>query len=191
MNINAQLLTDCKKGNRRAQFQLYQSCFSTLMGVCMRYKKDEAEAASILNVGFLKILKNLDKYNPPVPFEAWIRRIMINTLIDEFRKNRKVRELIEHTDFEDYHNHKDLVEFNDADLKFDAEQLELLIKKLPPVSQKVFNLFAIDGYSHQEIGDMLGISIGTSKWHMSSARKKLKEYIAIEMKEEAKRKTQF
>ena len=191
MNINPQLITDCKKGDRRAQFQLYQSCFSTLMGVCMRYKKDEAEAASILNVGFLKILKNLDKKESHVPFQAWIRRIMINTVIDEFRKNRKVRELIEHTDFEDFHNHNDLVELNVADLKFDAEELEMMIKKLPPVSQKVFNLFAIDGYSHKEISEMLGISIGTSKWHMSSARKKLKEYIAIEMKEEAKRKTQF
>ena len=189
MNINAQLIADCKNGDRRAQFQLYQSCFSTLMGVCMRYKKDEAEAASVLNVGFLKILKNLDKKESHVPFQAWIRRIMINTVIDEFRKNRKVRELIEHTDFEDYHNHNDLVEFNMADLKFDAEQLEMMIKKLPPVSQKVFNLFAIDGFSHKEIGEMLDISVGTSKWHISSARKKLKEYIAIEMKEEEKRKT--
>jgi len=175
MNIPIQLLNDCKKGNRRAQFQLYKSCFSVLMGVCMRYKKDESEAAGILNEGFLKILKNIDKYQAHIPFEAWIKRIMINTVIDEFRKNRKVRELIENTDFEGFHNHEGLVEMNTADLNFDAEQLEEMIKRLPPVSQKVFNLFAIDGYKHAEIADMLGISVGTSKWHISSSRKKLNQ----------------
>jgi len=177
MNISQQLLQDCIKGDRRAQFQLYKSCFNILMGVCMRYKKDEAEAASVLNVGFLKILNNLEKHRPEVPFEAWIRRIMINTVIDEFRKNRKVRELIEHTDFTESNAYNKAIDYNTADQKFDAERLELFIKKLPPVSQKVFNLYAIDGYSHKEIGKMLGISDGTSKWHLSSARKKLQEMI--------------
>jgi len=145
------------------------------MGVCIRYRKSEEEAASILNVGFLKILNNLNKYKPEVPFEAWIRRIMINTLIDDFRKNRKVRELIEHTDFTDYEASAELIDFNMADQLFDAEQLEIFIKNLPPVSQKVFNLFAIDGFSHREIGKLLGITEGTSKWHLSSGRKKIKE----------------
>ena len=121
MNLSAQLLADCQQGDRRAQFQLYKSCFSTLMSVGMRYKKDESESAATVNTAFLKILKNLDKYQSNVPFQAWIRRIMINTVIDEFRKNRKVRELIEHTDFEDFHNHDDLVTLNMADLDFDAE----------------------------------------------------------------------
>ncbi|MEM6963411.1 MAG: RNA polymerase sigma factor [Bacteroidota bacterium] len=189
MQVSSSLIADCKRGDRRAQFQLYQSCFSTLMGVCRRYKKEDAEAVSVLNMGFLKILKNLDKRQSHVPFEAWIRRIMINTVIDDFRKNRKVKELIEHTDFEDYHDHKDLVEFNGADLQFEAEELEQMIKRLPPVSQKVFNLFAIDGYNHKEIGEMLGISVGTSKWHLSSARKKLREFIEAAKKMELKRKT--
>lgn len=177
MKIGQQLIADCRNGDRKAQFQLYKSCFNVLMGVCMRYKKDKAEAASVLNQGFLKILTNLEKYNPKVPFEAWIRRIMINTVIDEFRKNRKVRELIEHTDFTDHQAVNYQVDYNAADQMFDAERLEAFIKRLPPVSQKVFNLFAIDGYSHKEIGDMLGISDGTSKWHLSSARKKLQEML--------------
>ncbi|MFK8105237.1 MAG: RNA polymerase sigma factor [Saprospiraceae bacterium] len=176
MKINAQLIQDCRKGDRKAQFQLYDSCYNVLMGVCMRYKKEESEALAALNGGFLKILNNLGSYRPEVPFEAWIRRIMINTLIDEFRKNRKVKELIEYKDLEaDGGITKDLVDYNLADKVFDAEELEALIKMLPPVSQKVFNLFAIDGYSHKEIGVMLGISDGTSKWHLSFARKKLKE----------------
>jgi len=177
MNVSHQLIQDCKNGDRKAQFQLYKSCFNILMGVCMRYKKDEDEAASVLNIGFLKILNNLDKHRPEVPFEAWIRRIMINTVIDEFRKNRKVRELIEHTDFSESESYNKAVDYNTADQKFDAERLEAFIKRLPPVSQKVFNLFAIDGYSHKEIGEMLGISDGTSKWHLSSSRKKLQEMI--------------
>lgn len=176
MNINRQLLTDCEQGDQRAQYQLYRSCFPLLMSVCMRYKKEESEAAAVLNIGFLKILRGLPKYKSNVPFEAWIRRIMINTIIDEFRKDRKVRELMEYKDFSDSsQDHHSQVDFNKADQQFDAEQLEALIHQLPPVSQKVFNLFAIDGYSHMEIGEMLGISSGTSKWHLSSARKKLQE----------------
>jgi RNA polymerase sigma-70 factor (ECF subfamily) len=177
MKVSQQLIQDCKNGDRKAQFQLYKSCFNVLMGVCMRYKKDEPEAASVLNMGFLKIVTNLEKYRPEVPFEAWIRRIMINTVIDEFRKNRKVRELIEHTDFSEAEPYTKVVSYNTADQLFDAERLEGFIKQLPPVSQKVFNLYAIDGYSHKEIGEMLGMSDGTSKWHLSSGRKKLQEMI--------------
>ena len=188
MKVSAQLLMDCHRGDRRAQFQLYQSCFNTLMSVGMRYKKDESESAAVVNTAFLKILKNLDKYNSKVPFQAWIKRIMINTVIDEFRKNRKVRELIEYTNFEDYYNHDDLVTMNVADLNFDAEELGNMIKRLPPVSQKVFNLFAIDGYSHKEIGIMMDISDGTSKWHLSFARKKLRELIEVTMGKEVKRR---
>lgn len=176
MNINRQLLNDCQQGDQKAQYKLYRLCFPMLMSVCMRYKKQEADAVAVLNVGFLKILNGLATYKSTVPFEAWIRRIMINTIIDEFRKDRKVKELIEYKDFSDQSTeYIGQLDFNKADQLFDAEQLEALIHQLPPVSQKVFNLFAIDGYSHMEIGEMLGISNGTSKWHISFARKKLKE----------------
>ena len=174
MNIDAKLLQACKEKDRKAQFQLYKSCFSLLMGVCIRYKKDEEEARSILNVGFLKILTNLEKYNEKVPFEAWIRRIMINTIIDEFRKNKKERELVEYTDFVANDRFNKRVDYNEADKLFDVAAIEHLVKQLPPVTQKVFNLYIIDGYNHKEIGEMLGISAGTSKWHLSNARKILK-----------------
>jgi RNA polymerase sigma factor (sigma-70 family) len=175
--VNQPLLLDAAKGDRRAQFQLYKSCFSVLMGVCMRYRRSEEEAAAMVNEGFLKIVNNLPKYTTDTPFEAWIRRIMINTLIDDFRKNRKVHELIENQDFTDTNNHNGLVDFNTADLNFDAAQLEGMIRALPPMSQKVFNLFAIDGYGHLEIAELLGISEGTSKWHLSFARQRLREML--------------
>ncbi|MEZ4958031.1 MAG: RNA polymerase sigma factor [Saprospiraceae bacterium] len=173
--VNEQLRLDAQRGDRRAQYQLYQRCFNVLMSVCMRYRKSEEEAAAMVNMGFLKIIQNLGKYQEPVPFEAWIRRIMINTLIDDFRKNRKVNELIENRDFSDTDNQKGLVEFNTADLDFDASDLEAMIHQLPSMSRKVFNLYAIDGYTHKEIGELLDISDGTSKWHLSFARSKLKE----------------
>ena len=175
---DSQLRKDALRGDRRAQFKLYQQCFQVLMGVCMRYRRSEDEAAAMVNEGFLKIITHLGKYKEGVPFEAWIRRIMINTLIDDFRKNRKVNELIENRDFTDTDNDHGLVDFNLADLNFEASELEAMIRALPPMSQKVFNLFAIDGYGHKEIADMLGISEGTSKWHLSFARKKLRERLA-------------
>lgn len=182
MAINPTLIKDCAKGDRKAQFQLYRSCFGLLMSVCLRYRKNQEDATEILNVGFMKILTNLDKYKDHIPFEAWSRRIMINTLIDDFRKNRKVKELIESTDFEHEKIYNDSVDYNEADLQFDAEDLQAIINQLPPMSGKVFNLFAIDGYSHKEIGSMLGISDGTSKWHLSFARKKLQGMVKDAMK---------
>jgi RNA polymerase sigma-70 factor (ECF subfamily) len=178
--IDSQLRQDALRGDRRAQFQLYQRCFNLLMGVCMRYRRSEDEAAAMVNEGFLKIIQNLKKYKDGVPFEAWIRRIMINTLIDDFRKNRKVNELMESRDFTDTDNDYGLVDFNLADLNFEASELEAMIHSLPPMSKKVFNLFAIDGYAHKEIADMLGISDGTSKWHLSFARKRLQEMLTKE-----------
>ena len=177
LKIPPQLLDDCIRGDRKAQFQLYKSCYALLMGVCIRYKKNEADASAVLNAGFLKILKGLKSYKPEVPFEAWARRIIINTIIDEFRKDRKVKELIDYVDMSGPDTYDIAFDYNQADKRFDAAALESLIKQLPPVSQQVFNLYAIDGYKHREIAKMLGISEGTSKWHLSFARKKLMEWM--------------
>ena len=177
MQITPQLIQDCQAGKREAQFRLYRACFPALMGVCMRYKKDKDDAAAVLNTGYMKILSNLDKYSMHIPFTAWMKRIMINTIIDEFRSTRKVRELMEYTDFTETDTFDDAVNWNEAEQQFGFEQLLKMIKTLPPVTQKVFNLYAIDGYNHREIGEMLCMSDGTSKWHLSSARKKLQELI--------------
>lgn len=158
------------------------------MSVCIRYKKDEAEARAVLNQGFLKILTKLDKYDPKVPFEAWIRRIMINTIIDEFRKYKKERERTQYTDFTATDTFDERVDFNSADQMFDVEAVEFFIKKLPPLTQRVFNLYIIDGYAHKEIGRLLDISEGNSKWHLSSARKRLKKMIKEAMEKERVRR---
>jgi RNA polymerase sigma-70 factor (ECF subfamily) len=184
MNVDATLLKACRQNNQKAQSQLYRSCFSVLMSICIRYKSDEAEARAVLNQGFLKILTNLDKYNSNIPFEAWIRRIMINTIIDEFRKYKKHKERVQYTDFIANDTFDNRVDFNEADQMFDAEAIEYFIKQLPEVAQKVFNLYVIDGYSHREIGEMLDISEGNSKWHLSSARKRLRTMLKVAMEKE-------
>ena len=181
MNVDAQLLKDCQKGKQKAQYQLYQLCFGHLMSVCMRYEKNEEDAVFVLNHGFMKIIDNLDKYREGVPFEAWIKRIMINTVINEFHKNKKYKDTILPTDFQEEADRFEHLEYDELNQKIDVEQLEYYIKELPEVTQKVFNLYAIDGFTHKEIGKMLDMSDGTSKWHLSIARKQLKARISSAM----------
>ncbi|MEZ4824864.1 MAG: RNA polymerase sigma factor [Bacteroidia bacterium] len=181
-DISPELIRACIEEDRLAQSQLYRRCFNVLMGVCIRYMKNEEDAVAVLNMGFLKILKNLEKRRPEVPFEAWVRRIMINTVIDEFRKNKRRLETIDYSDFEGGSFPEDFIDLNEAEQKFDAEALTQMIQQLPEMSRKVFNLFAIDGYNHKEIGEMMGISDGTSKWHVSFARTRIKEMIQNAMK---------
>lgn len=168
----------CKKQDRRAQQELYRYCYSQLMSVCSRYEKNEEDARFILNLGFMKIIDHIDKYTEDVPFVAWIRRIMINTVIDEFRKNKKRKETIVLDDGETNTYEKLRYDTNLAAEQFEAEELEGYIRRLPEDTRKVFNMFAIDGYSHKEISDMLQMSIGTSKWHVSRARKMVIAMIA-------------
>ena len=172
MPIEKDLLKACLQEDRRAQFELYRQCYGILMSVCIRYEKNKEDAEFMLNKVFYKILTNLDRYDQKAPFDAWIRRIAINTQIDEYRKNSrsKLDFYEEPMDVAPLH----LMDYNEAEKRFDEEELLLMIRQLPPMSQKVFNLYVVDGYNHREIGEQLNISEGTSKWHLSSSRKKLK-----------------
>ncbi len=176
MNVDSKLLQSCLNKERAAQYELYRICYSFMMGICMRYAKDKEEASSLMNEGFLKILTQLEKYKNHIPFELWMRRIIINNIIDQYRKNKKAKEMIEYKDFSDIENESGPV-LNLAVEKMDVEQLHKFIDKLPAMSRRVFNLFVIDGYTHAEISGLLSISEGTSKWHMNNARQKLKEMI--------------
>ena len=180
MTIDPKILRACADGNRLAQNELYRVCYSPLMSVCMRYKQDRDDAAGMLNVGFLKILQNIGKYDTSTPFVAWIKRIMINTMIDDYRKGRK-DQIIEHRDFSEPQFDVDGIDFKQADKEFDADEIRTIINELPNMTLKVFNLYAIDGYSHKEIAKMLGMSDGTSKWHLSNARQKIKEQLKIKL----------
>ncbi len=175
MNIQPQLIALCIKHDRKAEYELYRLCYSYLLSICMRYSRDKDTAVEVLNMGFLKILNNLSNYRNEVPYKAWIRKIMVNTLIDEYRKNKREREKV--TYVEEYYDSSDFSEVNEALSKIGCKQIFEEVGKLPEATRKVFNLFVIDGFSHKEIGEMLQISEGTSKWHLNAARQKLKEYI--------------
>ena len=161
--------------DRLAQAELYKHAYPQLMSICRRYAKDDLDARGLLNQGFLKILTNLDRKKADVPFIAWAKRITINTIISEFRKDKLRMEKQEQMEEQKLENHS--VSWNTIGEKIEAEVLQLMLDRLPEASRKVFNLFASDGYSHKEISDMLGISEGTSKWHVSAARKDLQHQL--------------
>lgn len=162
------LIHGCKHGERMSQKQLYEKFFGYSLSVCIRYCKNKEEAYEILNDGFMKVFSKLDLYDQDKPFKGWLRRIMINTALDHYRRNLK------------HSNHKELTEnenfavFSNAlpDLAYD--DIVLMIQKLPPAYKLVFNMAVIDGYKHEEIADILGISVGTSKSNLFKAREKLK-----------------
>lgn len=175
MDITPDILNACKRDDRKTIELLYQYCFKKLMPVCYRYHKNEEDARSSLNIGFMKILKGLESVDESVNFIAWSKRVMVNTLIDEYRKRKNYDEhvLAKETERELDVHASDTSNTAESDLGY--ESLMNLVKELPEISGRVFNLYVIDGYNHKEIGDLIGISEGTSKWHLSTARKMLRE----------------
>lgn len=180
MDIKSKLIQDVIKGKRKAQLELYRLCFSVLMSVCSRYKNNKEDAAFLANDAFLKILKNLNKYDEKNPFEAWIRRITINVVIDDYRKNKKRIGMFETVDEFD-HTASEIKYFNEIDKEMGEEEVYQCLLKLPLATRTVFSLFAIDGFSHKEISEKLEISLETSKWHMKEARKRLKVIVAKQL----------
>ena len=149
-----------------------------LMPICFKYHKNEENARAALNMAFLKVCTKLDTLGEAVPFEAWAKRITLNVIIDDFRKNKKYKEKVttRETDRElDYYSTTSST--NASVTTFEMEKLNGLIDRLPEISKKVFDLYINQGYSHKEIGEKLEISNGTSKWHLSNARKILRGLI--------------
>jgi RNA polymerase sigma factor (sigma-70 family) len=174
-NIDQKLITDCINHESNAEYELYKITYSYLMSICIRYAKNEDRAKEVLNIGFYKILKNLDKYAPEVPFKAWIRKVMINTLINEFKKEKVHYTNVEYV--ESYIETSKYSDLNAAIERLDVKEIYALIAKLPFVNQQIFNLYFIDGYKHREIAELLNINENTSKWHLTVAKDKLKEMI--------------
>lgn len=161
-----EIIDGCKKQNRKAQKMLYDRFSSKFLGVCMRYAKDKQEAEDILQEGFLKIFERIDQYNFTGAFEGWMRRIMVNTAITNYRKNLKH---YNHSNVDDIYEYEQYT--NTDDLEFSMEEMLRVIQTLSPGYRIVFNLFAIEGFPHKEIAEMLGIDIATSKSQYSRARK--------------------
>lgn len=167
---DATLAEECVNGNIRAQRALFDKYASKMMGVCLRYTKNTNEAEDVLQDGFIKVYQKLKDYKKEGSLEGWIRRIMVNTSLDQLRKN--TRQLGD-TAIDD-------VDYKVEGSSFVIEQLMAddllkLIQQLPEGYKMVFNLYAIEGYSHQEIGETLGITESTSKSQYSRAKAYLRE----------------
>ncbi|MBK8226172.1 MAG: sigma-70 family RNA polymerase sigma factor [Flavobacteriales bacterium] len=173
--VDAALIARCIKQEPKAQYALYRALYAPMMAICSRYERNRDDALDRMNQGFLKILSNLDKRRPEVPFELWTRRIMINTVIDSHRQGKQRRDM---ESLDAPLDEGTLSEVNDYLKQMDADAFADLLKRVPEMSRRVFNLFAIDGFAHNEIAQMLGISEGTSKWHVSHARQVLQHAIA-------------
>ena len=157
-----------------------------MSSIALRYTRNPDDVIYNLNGGYYKILKNLSKFDPQFAFATFVRNILVNFFIDEFRKEKKYVANIELTGDADPESG---VSFNEGEASLEAQELLLILKKLPEITGKIFNLFAIDGYKHTEIAVMVGITVGTSKWHVSEARRQLKlilEKIAQQNKKEPK-----
>lgn len=176
MQITIEVLKACANQDRKAQKQLYEHCFRTLMYVCLRYHNNEEDARSSLNISFLKIINGLESMDlEGLNFNAWAKRITTNTLIDEYRKSKNHLAHYQGKETErELDIHAENIQ-NDAESEFGCESILKLLTQIPDASAKVFGLYVIDGYSHKEIGELMDMSEGTSKWHLSTARKLLRE----------------
>lgn len=168
------LLSDCLANKRRAQHKLFKRYYAQMFAVCMRYATNPDEAEDIVNEGFIKIFANLGKYEASGSFDAWLRKIMINSAIDY---QRKYKTLVEKVEYDAIDEMNFAASENDALSKMRADDLIKMIQELPAMSRTVFNLYVFEGFSHQEIAQQLNIKEGTSFWHLNNARTILKEKI--------------
>ncbi len=166
------LIRACIRKERWAQKLLYEEHYGKMMGVCLRYASNEEDALDILHEGFIKIFKNIGKYQPGTSLSSWMRRVIINTSIDYYRKTiRRRTEDIEHA-----YN----ISSNDADAisQFTEQEILEAIQQLSPAYRTIFNLYVIEGYSHKEIANTLDITESTSRSNLVKARLKLKELLS-------------
>ncbi|MBD3637992.1 MAG: sigma-70 family RNA polymerase sigma factor [Crocinitomicaceae bacterium] len=158
-----------------------------MKGVCMRYAANEEEAEDILQEAFIRGFKNLNKYNETGPLGAWLRKIAVNTALEQYRKNKSLKNISAMFD----HSESRLTVEDGAIEQLELEDLLLKIQQLPTGFRTVFNLYAIEGYNHREIAKMLSISEGTSKSQYSRARVILRAMIENELKGEKKMLAQW
>lgn len=176
------IIERCKNYDRKAQKELYDVYSPILLGICIRYSKSRQEAEDILQDGFIKILTKINDFKGDGSFEGWMKRIVVNTAISHFHKNKKHNEIY------------DIDEINETDIKghsfgssdFTKEELLNVINSLPEGYKVVFNLYAIEGYKHKEIADMLNINQNTSKSQYSRAKDKLRQKLESLSKIKAK-----
>jgi RNA polymerase sigma factor (sigma-70 family) len=164
MNLDS-IIDDCKQGNHVAQQKLFEYLSPKMMTICLRYLGNREEAEDVCQMSFVKLFKNIHDYNKDGSFEGWVRRIFVNTSLDQIRKNKKTKYDVSVDDV-DYR-----LENDDFTLEgMAAEDILKLVEEMPTGYRTVFNMFAIEGYSHKEIAEHLAITENTSKSQFKRAR---------------------
>jgi len=175
-----QIIRGCCKKNKKAQKMLYDKYASVMLGICIRYAQNRAEAEDILQEGFVKVFLNIKQYMGKGSFEGWMRQIMVNTALTNYRNNLK------------HYYHNDVTEIAESkiddvsyDGEFTQEELLQIINELPEGYRMVFNLYAVEGYKHKEIAEMLDIDESTSKSQFSRGKKLIQQKLEVLKKERA------
>lgn len=177
------IIKECQKGKQAAQHKAYEWLSPRMYAICLQYTKNRMEAEDCLQEGFIKVFTKIDSYKFKGSFEGWVRRIIVNTVIENFRKKEAVSEHVCIDDLSEIDNSE--TEINENELN--ADFLHRLIMELPTQYRIVFSLYVLEEYTHEEISNKLNISIGTSKSNLSRARKWLQNKIEQIRKNEINR----
>ncbi len=169
LHPDEQLVRRCLKGDTAGQRMLYEQYRIPMFRVCLRYTSCREDAEDFLQDGFVRVFRDLHQYRNDGPLGAWMRKIMVNTILQQFRKKRLEFESLDSTGTEPVYDGR-----HEITARLDAELLNQLVQQLPDGYRIVFNLYAIEGFTHQEIAQELGINIGTSKSQLWKARAMLK-----------------
>jgi RNA polymerase sigma-70 factor (ECF subfamily) len=181
------LVEGCLQGDRRAQQRVYELFYGKMMAVCMRYTKNTDQAKDILQDGFIKVFRSMESFNRAGSFEGWIRRIIVNTAIDHFRRSKHAYLLLgEERSIEDFADgdEEDTLADDSGDELPDLKPADVInaMQKLTPAYRTVFNLYVFEEMTHKEIADALGINVGTSKSNLAKAKSNLKKLLRKEHK---------
>lgn len=169
------LLDGCQERHRPSQHELYKLFYPYGMSVAIRYMEEESEAMMVVNDAFLKVYKNVKKYNRDLPFKPWFRRIVVNTAINRIKKNEKYRKETGMDEAEDIADRENILS------QISYQELVALVQSLTASYRAVFNMYVIDGFHHDEIAKTLGISVSTSKSNLVRARRKLRELLEAQI----------
>jgi RNA polymerase sigma-70 factor (ECF subfamily) len=178
--VHAGLIEGCLRGDRLAQKRVYELFYGKMMAVCLRYTKNTDQAKDILQDGFIKLFSSMDRFNRNGSFEGWIRRIMVNTAMDHFRRNKHSYLLLSGERSIDEVGDEDLPGAADegADMpEYKAADVINALQKLTPAYRAVFNLYVFEELTHREIAEKLGINEGTSKSNLAKAKVRLKKLL--------------
>lgn len=168
--INEEIIQGCVKNESAAQEILYKHFAGKMMSICLRYASSTDEAEDIMQEGFVKVFEKINLYKNKGSLEGWVRKVMINTALDILRRDKKHQYNVD-IDSADYK----MPHYDNTIDKISANEIIKLVQSMPVGFRTVFNLYAIEGYTHREIGEKLGISKNTSKSQYSRARNYLKE----------------